>query len=572
MHKSSYKKMQYFREKYLTKLESKVLNIIDLGSQNVNGTYKDIFNRDQWKYQGLDITAGNNVDIVIDDIYSWEKIEDNSIDILISGQAFEHIEFIWQSIREVERVLKPGGLCCIIAPSSGYEHRYPVDCWRFYPDGFKALAKWGRLKVLESFTQWDDEGYSCESDLWHDSVLIAQKPIQQPKYILKNKPLSPIAYNAIECSTFFPNRIMSDHWTGHTPFLHQLLIEMKPDTYVELGTYQGDSYFTACQTVKEHQLSTLCYAIDSWEGDQHVGQYNSEIYNDISNYNYLNYSKFSKLIKSKFSDALTLFKDCSIDLLHIDGYHTYEAVKNDFQQWYPKVKEGGIILFHDISAKQADFGVWKFWEEIEQEYQTFQFTHSWGLGILKKKGDLVEPGETVNTLLNDNHKKKESLVNHFLLNASVIKEKRCNNDLNKKLLKISNELTKQQESYNRLYAKHQLHESSLLQAYLKQLCTDTWNKYKTIALYGAGDHTTWLLSILAEDNIPSFIIDDNYPEERFKGIPVIRVENALNVEAVIISSDCHNVAMKEKLTSYTLLKNIAIIDPYKNLPQGPYIK
>jgi len=95
---------------------------------------------------------------------------------VISGQAFEHIQYFWITMLEIARVLKPGGICCILAPSSGPEHRYPLDCWRFYPDGMASLAHFAQMEVLESTTQWEDQGYEDGSDWWHDSLLICRRP------------------------------------------------------------------------------------------------------------------------------------------------------------------------------------------------------------------------------------------------------------------------------------------------------------------------------------------------------------------------------------------------------------
>lgn len=177
MHISSMDKMRAFREKYLESRTNTALQILDIGSQEVNGSYKSIFS-DQplWKYQGCDMVEGKNVDIVLTDPYDWKQIKSNSADVIISGQAFEHVELFWITMLEIARVLKPGGLCCIIAPSGGFEHRYPVDCWRFYPDGFSALAKYAKLSVVESYTQWEDlPQYDNDNNCWHDSVLIARK-------------------------------------------------------------------------------------------------------------------------------------------------------------------------------------------------------------------------------------------------------------------------------------------------------------------------------------------------------------------------------------------------------------
>jgi SAM-dependent methyltransferase len=177
MHQSSFEKMRAFRVKYLEPLADRPLAILDVGSLDVNGSYRPLFDGPRWTYTGADVAAGPNVDLVLTAPYRWRQLRAESFDVVVSGQAFEHIEYIWLTILEIARVLKPGGLCCLLAPSAGVEHRYPVDCWRFYPDGFRALARWARLEVLEAATQWDSHGYPDGSDQWHDTLLVARKPV-----------------------------------------------------------------------------------------------------------------------------------------------------------------------------------------------------------------------------------------------------------------------------------------------------------------------------------------------------------------------------------------------------------
>ncbi|MEX1301999.1 MAG: methyltransferase domain-containing protein [Desulfotignum sp.] len=171
MHQTSYNKMNDFVQQYLNK--KMPLSILDLGSQNVNGSYRPLFEHPGWTYLGVDLEPGPNVDLILADPYDWKDIGSHTMDVVISGQAFEHIKYFWVTMLEISRVLKTGGLCCIIAPSAGYEHRYPVDCWRFYADGFTALAEYAFLDPLKAYTQKQDNG--VEGELWKDTVLVAEK-------------------------------------------------------------------------------------------------------------------------------------------------------------------------------------------------------------------------------------------------------------------------------------------------------------------------------------------------------------------------------------------------------------
>jgi SAM-dependent methyltransferase len=152
--------------------------VIDLGSQDLNGSYRHFFDPEQWEYIGIDMAAGNNVDIVLKDPYHWEELASECADCVISGQAFEHTEYFWLSMGEIARVMRPGALCCILAPSAGPEHRYPVDCWRFYPDGMRALARYVHLETLEVYTSWDEPYHPDLSHLYRDTFFVGRKPEQ----------------------------------------------------------------------------------------------------------------------------------------------------------------------------------------------------------------------------------------------------------------------------------------------------------------------------------------------------------------------------------------------------------
>jgi hypothetical protein len=130
--------------------------------------------------------------------------------------------------------------------------------------------------------------------------------------------------------------------------------------------------------------------VDTWRGDAHTQEYDEGVWNEVKAHNDANYAEFSTLHRMLFEEALARFEPESIDLLHIDGYHTYEAVRGDFENWYPKVRPGGIVLFHDVAARLLDFGAWRFWNELMSTHETFWFKHGFGLGVLRKPGPARE--------------------------------------------------------------------------------------------------------------------------------------------------------------------------------------
>lgn len=197
-------------------------------------------------------------------------------------------------------------------------------------------------------------------------------------------------------------------WTGHRRFAEWLVQKTNPTTIVELGVDWGYSTFVfgcALQTKGQEEgegiVDGLIYGVDLFEGDVHAGARNTyeSVLEKISQYKLTNI----RVVKAEFG---TLAKTWTtpIDVLHIDGLHTYEAVKDDFNNWSPFVKDDGIILFHDVCIQQ--FGIKDFFHEVDGGYMyKAYFPHSAGLGVLTKNRALFETiqAEFPNMLIYKDH-------------------------------------------------------------------------------------------------------------------------------------------------------------------------
>jgi glycosyltransferase involved in cell wall biosynthesis len=169
-------------------------------------------------------------------------------------------------------------------------------------------------------------------------------------------------------------------WWQHVPFAHWLMLQAMPRMLVELGTHSGVSYTAFCEAVLKGGLTTQCHAVDA-RGDGHAGQ-SPETYEEFRRYHDARFREFSTVFRCPFDEAVSRFPDNSVDILHIDGLHAYEAVLYDFQSWLPKLSDRAVVLFHGTNKRGEGYGVWRLWAELSQRYASFEFLHGHGLGVL----------------------------------------------------------------------------------------------------------------------------------------------------------------------------------------------
>jgi len=232
MHASSRENMQICFDRYIADgpmMRQNRVQVLDVGGSDYNGSYRDIFDGARFAYTGADLTGGPGVQLVLQDPYRL-PLDDRSIDVAISGQMLEHCDFFWLTFAEMVRVLRPGGYLFLIAPSAGPAHRYPVDCYRFYPDAYRALARYANCELVEV---WQDE-----RGPWNDLVGVFRRhgaPDSAPPRSAR------LVRAPVEIAPGSEAEELRQGWVPYLDTLADLHRALAPRAYLEIGVRHGRS-------------------------------------------------------------------------------------------------------------------------------------------------------------------------------------------------------------------------------------------------------------------------------------------------------------------------------------------
>lgn len=311
MHASSMENMKRCIDWYLPPGPQQV---IDLGASDVNGSYRSLMPADV-HYTGFDLEPGPGVDEVLADPYQIPRA-DGSVDLVVSGQMLEHCAHFWRVFSEIARVLRPGGLAFVIAPSAGPIHRYPVDCYRFYPDAYQALADWSGLRLVQC---WRDE-----RGPWRDLVGVFQKggtlrPVTHPA--------AGTAPAALDIRHPDP---AAEAVQGARPFrevLARMHALIQPQLYLEIGLRHGASLALAkCDSI----------GIDPEPDLARAGPFPRLDLHPMASDDFF------------FFRAEAALKSRRVDLGFIDGMHLVEFALRDFMNLERVMSPQGAIVIDDV--------------------------------------------------------------------------------------------------------------------------------------------------------------------------------------------------------------------------------
>lgn len=300
------------------------LKVAEIGSADINGSYREVIELLGCSYTGVDLEAGPGVSVVLEDPYVF-PLTDNTFDLVYSGQTFEHAEFFWKTFSQMCRIAKPNALIIVLSPSSGAVHRYPVDCYRFMPDAMAALAKNAGIQLLDSWTS--------EFGPMHDAVGVFRNCSPDTPNTPFEPDLSLLLAQPVQNS--FPDNVPEEveHGAGTEDcydFLvraHQLL---KPRFYTEIGVEYGNSLRLAdCPALGIDPAPQLNAPLDP----RHK-------------------------ISLTTSDDFFMLTDVAaqlqpIDLSYIDGMHQIEFALKDFMHMERYCHAGSVVIVDDIYPAHA---------------------------------------------------------------------------------------------------------------------------------------------------------------------------------------------------------------------------
>lgn len=169
-------------------------------------------------------------------------------------------------------------------------------------------------------------------------------------------------------------------WKPHNAFAQWLVNEFKPSTIVDLGVDYGYSTFTLALP----EIGTV-YGIDNFKSDPLTGDHKDQkekVFNVLKQLELNNV----EIVEGDFSEVAKTWNK-KIDILHIDGYHAYDAVKENYETWSKFLSDNGVVLFHNTKVVQANFGVRKLFKEIDLPKVNLNI--GYGLGVVTKNETLL---------------------------------------------------------------------------------------------------------------------------------------------------------------------------------------
>lgn len=175
--------------------------------------------------------------------------------------------------------------------------------------------------------------------------------------------------------------MIASAWRGLGSLAYQMVAELKPRRVVELGSFGGYSTCALALGLRDFVPGATLDAVDTWQGDSHTGAYTERVLDQFQRLRReLGLMDIVRPRRMDFAAAAKVIP-AGIELLHIDGWHTYAAVSHDFELYRPLLAPGAVVLFHDVASHYL--GMRYFWWRLVKRFPAAAVDRSFGLGVIR---------------------------------------------------------------------------------------------------------------------------------------------------------------------------------------------
>ena len=398
-----------FGREHLAREEVAGKDVLEVGALEVNASLRrDVEALEPKTYLGVDLWPGPGVDEICAAERLVERFGRDSFDVVIATEVLEHIEAWRDAVGAMKSVLRPGGVTVVSTRSPGFPyHGYPADYWRFEPELMRRVfADFDIDALMPDPTRPGVFLKARKRADWTPVDLSALEPVPVGKPPRRKAAFAAAWRTATRTLARLPLSARSTRQLAResvaagaiqkVPELARLIAlarALRPSAVLEIGSWRGGTLLAWCNvaapdavvvsvdlpaeygtpaTPEElRKLARSSQRLEVVRGDSHADETRAQVE--------------------------TTLRGRKVDFLMIDGDHTYDGVRRDFELYAPLVRDGGVIAFHDILPHPAVPGVEvpRLWEELRARYEHEEFVDTadvsfgpWGgIGVLRYRSE-----------------------------------------------------------------------------------------------------------------------------------------------------------------------------------------
>jgi hypothetical protein len=211
-----------------------------------------------------------------------------------------------------------------------------------------------------------------------------------------------------------PMRVVAGQTMDHTSFLYDLVEAVRPVLLVDVGTGAGIAFSVACQSMRDHDVDGLGYAIDSWADDEGKADDDPTCWASLNGYLRAYFRGVAYLMKMAPADALQHFAPGAVGVLRLSPERSGAPLATLIEQWLPRLAPGGVLLCPGVNdPARADLA--EQWQTALAGHPTYVFAHGGGLGVFVRAPDAgsAPRPELLQLLTSDDAGDREALARFY---------------------------------------------------------------------------------------------------------------------------------------------------------------